>query len=159
MDLTTITQQLLPTYKIIDIRLIAVRDISEIAFLRIYFSKDSNIHKKNENFFNSISEDIRFVHEILDITSIGDLIAGFEEGKLVLRGNTYEISTEESNYLNGDLENTKLYSKWVQDLYARAEDFPLLLIRPPSSMTCSRILSSNGISNSIKGYDSSHIEL
>ena len=153
MYLKNITDLLVATYKVIDLRLIIIENGSEIAFLRIYFSKNPKISKKNASFFNSISEDIRFVHEILDITQTNSLMAGLRNGELKLNGSTYRISNGEANYLNDNLDNDRLYSKWVQDLYSREQEFPFLLILPPFDMTCGGILATHGIKNSIKGYN------
>ncbi len=94
---------------------------------------------------------------LVDITYSNDLMANSRNSQLDLRGYTYKISTNEANYLNRNLENDRLYSKWVQDLYSREQDFPLLLIRPPPDMPCSGILSSHSIEDSIKGYDTASI--
>lgn len=92
-----IVDSLSHTYKKIDIRLVIIRNqnISEIAFLKILFSKEENLNQKELSFFNSFSHVLQFIRKILDISDAGILIQNLQNGILKLEGNSYALSARE----------------------------------------------------------------
>lgn len=158
MYLKQIVDSLSHTYKKIDIRLVIIRNqnISEIAFLKILFSKEENLNQKDLSFFNSFSHVLQFIRKILDISDVGTLIQNLQNGILKLEGNSYALSARESDFLNENLDLSLMYSKWVSDLYIKdggLDIFPLLPIRALFSKTCSGILSSYDIPSKVKGFE------
>jgi len=132
------------------------QDSSNVAFLKISFSKDKkDIVLKDTNFYNQFSISIVFIQKILDISCADALIDNLEEGRVDLEGNSYEISSEERSYFEQDLEISQLYNKWASDIYTRPasfDTFPILLVRP-TWRSCGSILTSEGIQNKMKGFE------
>jgi hypothetical protein len=162
MHLKQIVNSLRSTYKKIDVRLVTVKGKGrfEIAFLKIIFSKEETLNKKDLSLFNSFSTDLQFIRRILDVSDSDILIDNLQNGILELEENSYAISSEERNFLEKNFEIPNLYSKWASDLYAKEDgldSFPLLLVRAPFSSTCNGILLSYGIPTKIKGIETSKL--
>src|SRR5215469_16602286 len=157
MYLQQIVDSLSHTYKKVDIRLVIVRgqNSSEIAFLKILFSKEENLKQKGLSFFNSFSFDLQFIRKILDVSDGHMLIKNLQSGEFELEGNSYAVSSGEKDFLNENFDPSTTYNKWFSDLYIKEDGldiFPLLLIRPFYS-TCNGILSSYGIPAKVKGVE------
>jgi len=82
-----------------------------------------------------------------------------EKGTIEFEGNSYKITSEEAFYFRQNLEIPELYNKNAPDLYVRAkasQNFPLLLARPTGE-SCGSILRSEGIQNTIKGFETTRL--
>jgi hypothetical protein len=102
-----------------------------------------------------MSPNLVFIQKVFDIDCAQDLIKNLEKGTIEFKGNSYKITSEEAFYFRQNLEIQELYNKNASDLYVRAktsQNFPLLLARPTGE-SCGSILSSEGIQNTIKGFE------
>jgi hypothetical protein len=155
MHLRDIIDALINSYKYVDLRLVLVRkspDYSKIAFLKFFFDNEQ-IPLKQTNFFNGVCSNLVFIQKVLDVSRAHDIIDNLIKGTVELEGRSYDISSEEASYFNQEFEVPQLYNKYASSLYARQpQTYPLLLARP-SGESCGSIIKSEGIQDSIKGFE------
>jgi hypothetical protein len=147
---------LVETYNCIDFRAIFVKDSTtqekNFAFIKVYFSKESDNLNKNWSFFDNIKHpNIQFIHQLLSKDKMQDFFDGLIEGKIEFGEDIINFSQIEKDYLSKNIEHFVLDKDKL--FVNRDEEYPHLLFRIDYDQTCNDILELYKIPKQLKGVN------